>query len=481
MNTTKKDLKIVLISLQNEGDRVPPFGLVSLATCLEQKIGIKDIRIIDRNFEDVVKETIEYRPDLIGISAMTIYYGDAIKVAEKLKQNLKAPIIIGGVHISTLPTSLNKNFDIGVVGEGEEIFLDLVKLFQSKNKFDSKDLMEISGLVFWDNGGLKITARRPLIENLDSISMPDYKYINKAYFEEKPIIGQGDFRRRGWIITSRGCPFKCRFCATSAFWGGGKIRFHSPEYIIKSIKSLVKEHNISHLIIEDDLFTIYKDRIKKFIELFEKEGLLGKITLTAQARANTIDDELCEVLKKLNITILQFGFESGSKKILQWLKGPTVSPEINLRAIEICKRNGINVFGSLMMGNPSETIEDMKETINWIKKAIKLGVDYLFVFVATPYPGEEFWEIAKQKNKVSDDMDWEKLSLHAYNKPLLLDESINREEFAKIFASTRKLLRPLKYKMIFEIARKNLGKILIMILKQPLFWLRRFIIFIFKR
>lgn len=78
-------------------------------------------------------------------------------------------------------------------------------------------------------------------------------------------------------------------------------------------------------------------------------------------------------------------------------------------------------------------------------------------------------------------MNWEKLSLHAYNEPLLLDESINREEFAKIFASARKLLRPLKYKMIFEIARKNPGKILIMILKQPLFWLRRFIIFIFKR
>lgn len=181
------------------------------------------------------------------------------------------------------------------------------------------------------------------------------------------------------------------------------------------------------------------------------------------------------------MTILQFGFESGSKKILQWLKGPTVSPEINLKAIEICKRNRIKVFGSLMMGNPGETIKDMEDTINWIKQAIKMGVDYLFVFVATPYPGEEFWEIAKQRNKVGDDMDWEKLSLHAYNEPLLLDEKINKQEFSKLFAATRKLLRPLKYKMIFEIARKNPGKILIMMLKQPLFWLRRFIIFIFKR
>lgn len=269
-------MKIALINLQNEGDRVPPFGLVSLATCLEKKLGIKDIRIIDRNFEDVVSETVKYKPDLIGISAMTIYYGDAVKVAIEIKKNLNVPIIIGGVHISTLPTSLDKNFDIGVVGEGEEIFLDLVKLFQSKNKFDSKDLMEISGLVFWDSGELKITARRPLIENLDSIPMPDYKYINEAYFEEKPIIGQGDFRRRGWIITSRGCPFKCRFCATSAFWGGGKIRFHSSEYIIQSIKNLVNNYKIGHLIIEDDLFTLYKDRVREFINLFKREGILGK-------------------------------------------------------------------------------------------------------------------------------------------------------------------------------------------------------------
>jgi radical SAM superfamily enzyme YgiQ (UPF0313 family) len=473
------DIKIALISLQSAGDRVVPFGLVSLATYLEQKKGIKNIRIIDRNFENVRQKITEYRPDLIGISAMTILYSDAISCACELKNIVDVPIIVGGVHISTLPTSLKKCFDIGVIGEGEKTFSELVELYQIKKKFEADDLRNIQGLTFWNNERLEITDKKPPISILDEIPMPDYKYVNKRYFDEKPIIGLGEIKKIGWIITSRGCPYKCVFCSASQFWD--KVRFHSAEYIANHVKYLIDEYGIRHIIIMDDLFTINKTRVREFIAAFKKKGILGKATLTAQARANTIDDEICELLKRFNVTILQFGFESGSKKILSYLKGHTITPEINFKAIRLVKKHGMKVFGSFMFGNPGETIEDMKETVKFIEKAKDFGIDYFFTFVATPFPATQFWKIAKEQKKVADDMDFKKLSHHAYSEPLLSNDKVSQEEFTKLFTKTRNSVRPLKYKMLYDIVRNNFWKTLFLNLKSPMFSLQKLYHFLYRR
>ncbi|MEK7624267.1 MAG: radical SAM protein [Patescibacteria group bacterium] len=477
----KNEAKLALITLQNEGDRQPPFGLLYLATYLEKKIGFRSTKIIDKNFGDVMAEVREYKPDLAGISAMTIHYEEASECAKAIKEALRIPVIIGGVHISLLPNSLRTCFDVGVVGEGEETFKELVCLYQEKQKFNPADLRKIKGIAFWnENGKIEITVQREFVKNLDEIPPLDYEYADKRYFEPKPIIGIGKLARRGWILTSRGCPFRCRFCATSAFWGSGLTRFHSPQYIVSHIKYLKENFKIKHLLFCDDLFTMDRNRLREIARLCEKENLLEGITTTAQARANTIDDEMGEICRKLNIKILQFGFESGSKKVLQWLKGPTASPEINLKAIEISLRHKIKVFGSLMMGIPEETLEDMKETYEFIKKAVKKGA-YLFLFVATPYPGGEFWEIARNQKKVSEEMDFTKLSLYSCHNPLLLDEKIDKEKFAELFLETRKLLRFQKYKMVWEILLNDPLGIILIILKNPFFWLKRISLWIGKR
>ncbi len=480
-NSKGKELKLALITLQNEGDRQPPFGLIYLATYLEKKIGFKNTRIIDKNFEDVLAAVQEYKPDLVGISAMTIHYEEASECAEAIKKIFDIPVIIGGVHISLLPSSLKTCFDIGMFGEGEETTKELIQLYQEKGKFNPADLRKIKGIVFWDEKGkFEMTARREFIKNLDDIPPPDYKYVSEKYFEPKPIIGVGKFARRGWILTARGCPFRCRFCATSSFWGTGLTRFHSPQYIVSQIRYLKEKFKIGHLLFVDDLFTVNKDHLRKVAELCEKENLLEGITTTAQTRANTIDDEMCEICQKLNVKIFQFGFESGSKKVLQWLKGPTASPEINWRAIDISLRHKIKVFGSFMMGVPGETIEDMKETYEFIKKAVKKGA-FLFLFVATPYPGEEFWKIAKERKKVNENMDFRQLSLHSYDNPLLLDDGVDKEKFAELFLRSRELLRFQKYKMVGEILLNDPLGAMLMILKNPFFWLKRISFWLYKR
>ena len=206
-------MKIAFVSLNTYKPTNAPLGLVYLSTIIKQKYPSEELRIIDANFEDVEEELKNYSPDIIGITAMTTDYGRAIKLAKKIKN---IPILIGGVHITTLPNSFKDCFKIGILGEGEYILLDLIKIYKKYNKFPKEELKKITGLLFLENGELINTGRRELIKNLDEIPHPDRSLINKGYFK-KEILEDGSVGIRHNMIASRGCPFECVFCSTSKF------------------------------------------------------------------------------------------------------------------------------------------------------------------------------------------------------------------------------------------------------------------------
>jgi radical SAM superfamily enzyme YgiQ (UPF0313 family) len=167
------------------------------------------------------------------------------------------------------------------------------------------------------------------------------------------------------------------------------------------------------------------------------------------ARANTIDEEICVLLKRLGVVFLNFGFESGNPRVLKMLK-QNVTPEQNKNAILLAKKYGFYVFGSLIFGTPSETIKEMKDTIKFIDFAIKNKIDGLWTFVMTPFPSTQVWEIAKQRNKVNKDMDWSLLSHQNLEKPLLLDSDISIEKFRQILFIARKKLNKLRVRQAMK-------------------------------
>jgi radical SAM superfamily enzyme YgiQ (UPF0313 family) len=133
------------------------------------------------------------------------------------------------------------------------------------------------------------------------------------------------------------------------------------------------------------------------------------------------------------VTTINFGFESGSEKILHYLKGGSVTVEDNRRAVLLGKKHGLSVVGSLIFGSPGETIDDMKETLKFIDFFDKNGGDNLWHFVMTPFPGTPIWELAKERGKVSSDMDWSLLRHHNIDKPMLLEPGIDIEDFKRIY------------------------------------------------
>lgn len=478
-----KHLKIALISLQQDAEKVPPLGLVYLATYLREKAGIEheNIKIIDRTFTNVNESIKQFSPDIIGFTSMTIDYGKVIKFAKTLKKDYDVPYLIGGVHVSSLPESFNPVFDLGVIGEGEETLKELVLLYAKKRKYLIQDLKEIKGLIFpIDKQELFLTPRRELIENIDDIPIPDFKFLNRIYFKKMEILSTASVGKRLHLISSRGCPYKCLFCSTSHFWG--KIRFHSAEYTAKMIRKAIDELGVNTVGFLDDLFAVSYERLNLLKNTFKKYGIFEHIqSIDCTQRTNLMNDRICEAINELKITALNFGFESGSDKVLREIKCNTTSVDINKNAILLCKKHGIGAFGSLMYGVPNETIEDMKKTNDFIDFAIEHRAKYIWSFVATPFPATPFWEIALHRRKVNNKMDWNLLSHHNVENPLLLDEGIDREEFKRVFLEGRKKLRKMKIRLVKEFIFKNPIDTLNLLTRSPGYYFNRVIKKVYKQ
>jgi len=125
---------------------------------------------------------VGFSPDIIAFTSMTVDYGKIIGFAKKIREKFDVPFILGGVHISTLPQSLDKVFDVGVIGEGEKTFAELIEIYLKKGSLSANEFNNVKGVVFFDGENLKINLMREPIVNLDDLPIPDFKFANSNYF-----------------------------------------------------------------------------------------------------------------------------------------------------------------------------------------------------------------------------------------------------------------------------------------------------------
>jgi anaerobic magnesium-protoporphyrin IX monomethyl ester cyclase len=463
----KKRLKIAIISLAQNDFRYPIIGLNIVTKYLINNCKDIEVRLIDRCFEDVNKEVMEFNPDIIGISSFTQEYPESIKFAKDIKKILpNVTFVIGGPHITTLPESLDPILDYGVIGEGHRTMVELILAIRTNKGFG-----KIKGLVYFKNKKIKINKKRDELCDIDEMFPLDYSLLNKNYFKRKLIPEINKFGVTMGIMTSIGCPYDCRFCSIRACWK--KIRFRKVDSVVEEIKDLYYNYKVRHIDLFDDLFSINIPRLKEFREKLKEEGLLGKISFTCQGRVNTVNPEILEMLKSLNIKTIVFGFESGSDRVLKYIKKDnTLSAEMNRNAVLMTKMHGMNVYGGLMMAIPTEKLEDMDKTLEFIDYAIKNGVSRLWTQILIPLPATEVWEIAKKRGKLENNF-YENIP-DTYNKenPLLLDPDVPLEEFQKRYALAKKKCRPFVYKMIFITLKKD-PLALFYFSMESLFYLKR--------
>lgn len=404
-------MKLLLINTINPEEGIeslyPPLGLGYISSYLKKNKKNIQIKIIDKNIHDSL---IKFKPDVVGISSVTQNFERAKRIARLCKKN-KFFVVMGGVHISLIPESLNEDMSLGIIGEAEETFLDIIDWFEN-GKNDS--LNKINGVVYNENGKLIITPPRSLINPLDRLPMPDRESLGVKIGEELDVI------------SSRGCPYSCKFCSSSKFWE--KTRFFSAEYVLQEVKQILEKYKPYRINFFDDLFIADKERLKMMTELIENNGINKRLQFTISARANLIDQETVSLLKRMNVTIVNLGLESGSEKILQYLKGTNISVEDSKRAIKLLKGAHIETSASFIMGAPPETKEDLQETYNFIRNS---KLDLFEMYLLIPFPKTEIWDYALKKGLVSNNMNWNKLNFNfsnGFQDSIILNEYMSREE-----------------------------------------------------
>lgn len=369
----------------------PPLGMAILSSMLRlnnHQVKIFDIEALKTTIEEQITSIIEFSPDIIGVfgtSPISKYIKESIAV---LHNNLpKSKIVVGGPHATLFPEDFfndNISVDYAFMGEAEYSiveFVNQIEMFGSV-KFPDK----IDGIVYKTNGQIYKHTVTPRIENLDALPFPSYDLLPlEKYFET------GSTEKVITMMTSRGCPNNCIYCADPVLYGH-KYRSRSAKNVVEEMKYLSQNHDIKHFVFYDANFNADKERVKKICMQLTTEKL--DITWRARVRADNIDRESVEMMKNAGCTELSIGVESGSERMLKIINKKESKEEIR-NAFNLIKEYNIWLVGYFMFGIPGETTNDADETIQF---AIELDPDWALFSTATPLPGTEFLKIAKASN-----------------------------------------------------------------------------------
>ncbi len=414
----KKRVKICLIDAKevNLAKSHASLNIMMLASYLidHHTINKEDVRIVNVFFEDPLDAIRDFNPDLIGLSVLTPSYPYSLKVAKSIKKVSKKPIIIGGHHISGSPSTLNKVFDVGVLGEGELPLTDIVNLLKQGKKLTNKNLRNINNLAFHKkSGGVQVNKLRPVLPSND-IPRIDWSLITKEEVYSYETVIKNDKTevvKMSRIFTARGCPYKCKFCASQVIWPRiGGFRFFPVTRVGNEIEELYVEHGVKDIHIWTDTFAVTKVRLKQLIEDLEKRDLLGKVQFHhVFVRANLIDKEFVQMFKQFGVNSVMFGIESGSQKILSYLKNGSLLVKDVKNAAKLFGDKGILIEGSFMLFNPDEDEDDLAKSYDLARWLAKQKIVFRLEFYSTtPYPGTELWNEAVRRKLVDEyNINWQ--------------------------------------------------------------------------
>lgn len=431
-----------------------PLGLAYLASylkaeCHELKIidaigegitSLKDYRnkffIRGLSFSKIINK-IPKDTELIGISGLfTIQHDLLIKLIKLIKQKKPdTPLILGGNHVSyNYKEFLRAGADYIVIGEGEKSFSDLCKVLQKKKKIET-----VSGIAYKKNDKIFVNKKKVLIKDLDCIPFPDWNFIPlKNYYQLNKGHAPTNAKFTS-IISSRGCPHNCTYCASAVFWKR-QWRARSVKNVVSEIEALLNEYNITEFHFDDDNLTLDKKRFEKILYEIIKRGLKIKWSAASGIRPENIDKEMLYLMKKSGCTHITLAPESGSQKILKKIFMKNIELNQIIKIIKWSNKIGIKTAAYILIGAPQETTDDISLTEDYIKKLAKNGLDELAVFPVIPYPETE---IAKYYGKINNSEEFITGIIPNWHPRLKELKSI-RKKFYIQFLANQLIYHPLK-------------------------------------
>ncbi len=405
--------------LAEGGSELPPLNIAVLAAVARDhcyQTTIVDSLAERLDYDKTLERILDFDPDYLGITSTTISIFYAAEMARLAKQSLPGlKVILGGAHITAAPQETMRRFpqfDIGVIGEGEDTLIDLLHTLET----GKKPLPDVEGIIYRDNGEIRMTPRRAFIQDLDRIPYPAWDLLPDLVRYYQPAVDSLYRSPASSLVTSRGCPGQCVFCDRAVF--GNRVRGYSAGYVLGMIKRLRYEYGIRDLFIHDDNFVVLRKRLKQICNAIIKEKI--DITWSCLGRLDSLDLSLLPLMKKAGCWQINYGVESGSQKILD-LMNKKIKVEQAAKVINATRRAGIRVKGLFIIGSFGETTETIKETLDFIKK---VKMDDFHACCYTPFPGTEADRIAEQYGTI--DRDWRKMNMFTPDK--FIPHGMTKEE-----------------------------------------------------
>ncbi|MFH0796617.1 MAG: radical SAM protein [Candidatus Omnitrophota bacterium] len=393
--------------------RVPPLSLLYLASYLRKRWeGNLEMRFTDgllAGMEQTIKEVVRFSPDVVAVSFYTPQAEGAYVFVNTVKKACpESFVVVGGVHATSLPEDVFARCkpDLLVTGEGEETFLEVVKLVAGKRTIAGNGFSEVAGIAFFAPDARQVikTPTRHYIQRLDAIPFPaydllelkDYKgwYLNKGGLEAP-------------ILSSRGCPYWCTFCS-NLVWKLAKphLRLRSPENVVDEIEFLVKEYGVREI---NDCSDEFNNNITNALAIcreIKRRGL--KIWWKTSLRVDRLPEELIKEMAESGCWYVLLGIESGNERTLQGIE-KKITLDYVVKACRLLKRYRIKIQGLFMLYNvweekgrlEYETSLEVKKTLDYAYGLVKGGLlDYVGWSVTVPYPGSKLYEITGRHNLI---------------------------------------------------------------------------------
>ncbi|MCF8045882.1 MAG: B12-binding domain-containing radical SAM protein [Desulfarculaceae bacterium] len=414
---------------------IPPLGLAGIAAYLDERSVDNEIvdcyarpDAFDRIRAYLEKET----PGFIGFSCTTSTFLNGVEIASWAKRILPGiRTVFGGAHVSALKEDAVDGYeavDYVVVGEGEETLFNLMKAGDS-------EIPHVKGIVYRDeSGAAKFTGFPDKQLELDDLPFPAYEKL--AGFPERyklPIFNYPSVPNAS-CISSRGCPYSCTYCDRSVF--RKSFRFNSAEYLFKHVTYLKERFGIRHINFYDDQFTFHRKRVVRFCELMIRNRV--GITFNCAARAEHLDADLLEKMKKAGCWMISLGIETGDQELLARHR-QNADLEMLRQKVHLIKKAGIRVKGLLMIGLPGETEKSIQNSRSYV---FSLPLDDLNLAKFTPFPGSPVYgEIKENPFSGSFDEKWEEMDCMTFS---FVPKAMNKERLEELFTEFYKshFMRP---------------------------------------
>lgn len=415
------------------GAAMPPLGLAYMAAVLKESGHSPEILDLDVSARKV--DLSSY--DLVGISALTPTYPQALGIAQACKRE-GVPVAMGGYHPTFMDEETLKTgwVDYVVRGEGEYVLLDLLDYLEGRKSMD-----KVNGVSYRKNGEVGRNPAAIPVHDLDSLPLPARDLLELDRYDA--TLNES---RMTSVITSRGCPFNCYFCSSSRF-GGKRWRSRSPGSILNELGGLKERYNYQSVNFIDDNFTLNPRRTVEICE-----GMIDRklgLSWLALSRPETIvkHEAMVEKMAEAGAYMVFLGMESASEETLRGYR-KVIGTEQFQRAVSILAKYNIKTWASFMIGALNETRDMIIKTLQFARKLNPHAVQFS---ILTPYPGTDLFERVKERLLTRN---W---NVFDGTHPIFRLDYMSAKELRRLLSAAYRsfYLRPAKVWKEFELAVRN--------------------------